>query len=61
MLAWILKTKPVILGSEGSTVRVSVGARAREGADADEALEQLAHAELFTAEPKKTGASSPRR
>ena len=46
MLAWILKTKPVILGSAGSTMRVSVGSRARRGGYAHEAFEQLAHAEV---------------
>ena len=61
MLAWILKTKPVIRGSEGSTMRVWVGAGRGEGAMRMKHSSSSRTPKLLTAEPKKTGASSPRR
>ena len=61
MLAWILKMKPVIFGSEGSTGRVSVGAGRGEGAMRTKHSNNSRTPKLLTAEPKKTGASSPRR
>ena len=61
MLAWILKTKPVIFGSAGSTVRVSVCEGRGEGAMRMKHSSSSRTPKLLTAEPKKTGATSPRR
>ena len=61
MLAWILKTKPVIFSSAGSTIRVSVGAGRGEGAMRMKHSSNSFTPKLLTAEPKKTGASSARR
>ncbi len=61
ILACILNTKPVILGSVGSTVRVSVGEGRGEGAISMKVSSNSFTPKLLMALPKKTGASSPAR
>ena len=46
MFAWILKTKPVIFGSVGSTVRLSASWPRGGGAKRGERVDQVAHAEI---------------
>ena len=61
MLAWILKTKPVIFSSAGSTRRVSVCEGRGEGAMSMKHSSSSRTPKLLIAEPKKTGARSPAR
>ena len=61
MLACILNTKPVIRSSAGSTERVSVGDGPGDGAIRTKQSSSSRTPKLLIAEPKNTGASSPRR
>ena len=58
-LAWILKTKPEKRSSEGSTKRVSLSRPCGDGEISQNVSSSSLTPKLLTADPKKTGATSP--